>query len=60
MATQPNTAVRLPRHLQAKQSFILDPDIALECEDRANASGHSWQEWLQETVNEALKAHLFG
>ena len=47
-----------PCHLDTPVSFRLDSDIRLACEDQAQAQGIPWQDWLQQTMNDSLRAYL--
>lgn len=44
--------------LAGRVQFTLDSDIRLACEDQAQAQGIPFGEWLQQTVNDALRAQL--
>lgn len=48
------------RYLDSPVSFRLDPDLRLACEDQAQAAGHPFEEWLQQTINDSLRAYLGG
>jgi hypothetical protein len=37
------------------QRFRLDPDIALALQDQQQASGQSWEQWIEQAANEALR-----
>lgn len=47
-----------PKKLVGIQTFTLDPDIALACEDQQKASGMKWEDWLNQAVNDALRAFV--
>lgn len=47
-----------PSHLDSPVSFRLDPDIRLACEDQAQAQGMGFDQWLEQTVNDALRGYL--
>lgn len=47
-----------PKKLVGIQTFTLDSDIALACEDQQKASGMTWEAWLNQAVNDALRAFV--
>lgn len=44
--------------LDSPVSFRLDSDIRLACEDQAASQGIPFEQWLQQTVNDALRMTL--
>lgn len=47
-----------PKKLLGPQTFILDSDIALACEDQQKSSGMKWEAWLNQAINDSLRAWL--